>query len=111
MDCKSDLNSGMTVAKWMDNNAGSVASNFVGMQPIDHVNSRCCDKKRKAIDCPQLVLEYNDGMLWVDLADMLSALYRLPCKVHRWYLKIFWHQVDVAKINGWLGSKKSDIMS
>ena len=54
MDFKSDLNSGLIVAKWMDNNAVHVASNFLGMHPIGHVNRWCHDeKKKKAIDCPQ----------------------------------------------------------
>ena len=38
----------------------------------------------------------------VDLADMLIALYRIAVKTKRWYLKIFWHCVDIAKVNAWL---------
>ena len=38
----------------------------------------------------------------VDLADMLISLYRIPVKTHRWYIKVFWHLVDIAKVNGWL---------
>ena len=38
----------------------------------------------------------------VDLADMLIALYRIPCKTKKWYQKIFWHLIDIAKVNAWL---------
>ena len=38
----------------------------------------------------------------VDLADMLIALYKIPCKTKRWHQKIFWHLVDNAKVNAWL---------
>ena len=33
---------------------------------------------------------------------MLIALYRIPCKTKRWYQKIFWHLVGIAKVNAWL---------
>ena len=56
MDFKSDLTSGLIVAKWMDNSAVHVASNFVGVQPIGHIKRWSHDEKRKKeIDCPQLV--------------------------------------------------------
>ena len=38
----------------------------------------------------------------VNLADMLLSLYRIPCKTKRWYQKIFWHLIDMAKINAWI---------
>ena len=38
----------------------------------------------------------------VDLVDMLIALYKIPGKTKRWYQKIFWHLVDIAKVNAWL---------
>ena len=77
-----------------------VASNFVGVEPVGKVKRWSgVDKCKKEIDCPQLVLCYNKGMGGVDLADMLIALYRIPSKTRRWYIKIFWHLVDIAKVN------------
>ena len=46
--------------------------------------------------------EYNGGMGGVDLADMLIALYRIAVKTHRWYIKVFWHCVDICRVNAWL---------
>ena len=45
-------------------------------------------------------------MYGIYLADMLIALCRIPCKTFRWYLKIFWHLVDIAETNGWLLYKR-----
>jgi hypothetical protein len=33
---------------------------------------------------------------------MFLSLYRIRVKTRRWYLKIFWHCVDIAKVNAWL---------
>ncbi len=44
----------------------------------------------------------NFGMGGVDLADMLIARYRIAVKPHRWYIKVFWHYVDICKVNAWL---------
>ena len=41
-------------------------------------------------------------MRGVDLADMLIALYRTTIKSKRWYLKVLFHCVDIAKVNVWL---------
>ena len=103
LDYKSDMNSGIIVAKWYDNNAVHIASNFVGIEPMGTMERWSPqDKERKEIPCPQLVLQYNKDMGGVDLADMLISLYRIPFKTKRWYLKVFFHCLDIAKVNSWL---------
>ena len=42
---------------------------------------------------------YNKTMGVVDFADMLIALYRIRVKTKRWYMKVFWHLVDICKVN------------
>ena len=59
-------------------------------------------KKRKNIPFPQIVKQYNKSIAGVDQADMVIVLYRIPCKTKHWYQKIFWHLVDIAKVNAWL---------
>ena len=54
------------------------------------------------INCPTVVQEYNKLMGGVDLSDMLIALYRTLIKTKRWYFKILFHCVDIAKVNAWL---------
>ena len=33
---------------------------------------------------------------------MLIALYRIPIKTNRWYVRLFWHLIDMCKVNAWL---------
>ena len=89
------------MVKWVDNNVVQLISNFVGIEPMTSIE-RWCKKEKKDIPCPQIVKQYNKSMGAVDLADMLIALYRIPCKTKRWYQKIFWHLVDIATVNAWL---------
>ena len=47
-------------------------------------------------------MQYNKSMGGVDLANMLLALYRINVKTRHWYIKVSWHLVDIAKVNGWI---------
>ena len=38
----------------------------------------------------------------VDLTDMLIVFYKTSIKSKRWYLKVLFHCVDIAKVNAWL---------
>ena len=60
-----------------------------------------CNKSKvmKAVPCPKIVSTYNKSMGGVDLADMLMTLYHIDVKPRCWYIKEFWHFVDVAKVN------------
>ena len=61
-------------------------------------------QKRQFIetDCPTVVKQYNKSVGGVDLSDMLISLYRTPIKTKRWYLKVLFHCIDIAKVNAWL---------
>ena len=103
MDYRTDNNSGIVIVKWIDNSVVQLISNFVGIEPMSEITRWCkTEKARKEIPCPQIVKQYNKSMGGVDLADMLIALYRIPCKTKRWYQKIFWHLIDIAKVNAWI---------
>ncbi len=102
-DFKLDVNTGVIVVKWMHNNAVHIASNYVGVEPFGSVERWSKNKKERAkVQCPQLIAQYNKGMGGVDLADMLIAAYHIPMKTRRWYIKIFWHLIDMANVNAWL---------
>ena len=89
-DYRTDNNSGIIVVKWVNNNVVQLISNFVGIEPMTSIERSCKkEKKRKDIPCPQIVKQYNKSMGGEDLADMLIALYRIPCKTKRWYQKYF----------------------
>ena len=40
-------------------------------------------------------------MIVVDLVDILIALCRIKVRTKRWYIKIFWHLIDICKVNAW----------
>ena len=100
MDYRTDNNSGIIITKWVDNSTMQLTSNFVGIEPIGEIERWSKeDKIRKKVPCPQIVISYNQSIGGVDLADMLISLYRIPIKTHRWYIKVFWHLIDIAKVN------------
>ena len=95
--------SGVMIVKWLDNNVVQLCSNFVGVCPME-TTERWVKKHqtRKEIPCLQIVKAYNKSMGGIDLADMLISLYRVEVKTRRWYIKVFRHLVDVAKVNAWI---------
>ena len=66
-DFKSGTKLGVILVKWSDNNAVHIASNHVGVEPLGSVERWCPEeKKKKQIQCPQLISRYNKGMGGVD---------------------------------------------
>ena len=100
---RTDANSGLTITKWYDNKSILLISNYCN--PESTVKVKRWDRENRKyieINCPTAVSEYNKSMGGVDLADMLISLYRTTIKTKRWYLKLLFHCVDIAKVNAWL---------
>ena len=55
--------------------------------------------RKEEIACPPPGLMYNQYMNGVDLADQKKSTYMYNRKNRRWYLRLFWHIVDVAITN------------
>ena len=100
---RTDANTGIVVTKWYDSKCVQMITNYCDPQSVGKVK-RWDRQKRQyiEIDCPTVVQEYNKSMGGVDLSDMLISLYRTSVKTKRWYLKILFHCVDIAKVNAWL---------
>ena len=80
-----------------------LTSNYVGIEPIDQIERwDITTSERNNVDCPQTVKGYNKSMGGVDLANMLIALYQISVKTKRCYINVFWHLVNIAKVNGWI---------
>lgn len=89
-DYKTGKNAGVTVVRWADNKVVTLASSFMGVEPIDKVQRY--DRKENAkidVPAPAVVKHYNKHMGGVDLADMLISLYRTPLRAKWYYLRIF----------------------
>jgi len=100
---RTDANSGITITRWFDNKCVQLISNNVNPETTNKIKR--WDRQSRSyvqIDCPTVVEEYNKYMGGVDLADMLISLYRTTIKTKRWYLKVLFHCVDIAKVNAWL---------
>ena len=101
---RTDANSGITATKWYDNKCVQLISNHC-CNPQETNKIKRWDRGSQTyteINCPTVVEEYNKSMGGVDLADMLISLYRTTIKTKRWYVKVLFHCVDIAKVNGWL---------
>ena len=100
---KTDANFDIVLTKWYDNRCVQMISTYCDPSSVGKVQR--WDRKEKKyieIDCPSVIQEYNQSMGGVDLSDMLISLYRTSFKTKRWYLKLLFHCVDIAKVNSWL---------
>ena len=90
-DYRVDCDSGIVIAKWVDNKTVQVASNYVGIEPMRKI--KWWDKTLNSqVEVPCTIIQaYNTNMGRVDLVDMLIAFYRIKGGTKRWYIKIFWH--------------------
>ncbi|CAG5059299.1 unnamed protein product [Parnassius apollo] len=97
----------ISVTCWKDNKVVTLASTYVGSEPAETVNRY--DKKQKkqiSIACPKIVKDYNVHMGGVDLMDSFLGRYKIRIKSRKWYIRLFYHMVDMAVINYWILYKK-----
>lgn len=93
----------LAVTKWVDNQCIHIASSFCAQDPVTTIERYDKKlKKRVSVSCPNVVKVYNAHMGGVDIADMLTALYRIRMKTRRWYMSIFAQMLDIALNNSWL---------
>lgn len=60
------------------------------------------EKKYINIPLPHSIYHYNKHMGGVDLMDALVALYHNDIKNKRWYMRIFYHFLNVLICNAWI---------
>ncbi|XP_046389336.1 piggyBac transposable element-derived protein 3-like [Ischnura elegans] len=102
-DCRSDIKNKITAIKWYDNRSVHVISNYIGVEPIGKAKRWSQEQKSQIeIPIPAAIQQYNANMGGVDLNDMLVSLYRTNIKVKRFYLRIFFHLLDLSVVNAWL---------
>lgn len=98
----------MSIVRWMDKKPVNLLSTFAGSEPAGEAK-RWSGKEKKEIiiPCPHVVQVYNKHMGGVDLLDSLLGLYRIKLRSKKWYLRIFFHIVDLAVVNAWLLSRRA----
>ena len=98
-----DVNSGVAIVQWLDNNAVHLRSNYIGNEL--GTQAKRWDKKQKKfvyVDRPRIVEDYNQYMGGVDLMDMLLSTYRVRQRTIKNYMHIFYYLLGISINNGWL---------
>ncbi|XP_047116180.1 piggyBac transposable element-derived protein 3-like [Schistocerca piceifrons] len=103
LDYRIDESSNILVVRWYDNKAVQLVSTYAGINPQDKYK-RWSKKDNQSIQVnqPLIVKEYNEHMGGVDLADMLTELYRINARSKKWYMRIVYWCFNVAVVNSWL---------
>lgn len=108
------------VLQWFDNKSVRIASTFSGAKPVDIVQR--FDRTRKTridVSRPNMIKQYNMFMGRVDLLDGLLSYYRISLRSRKWYLRIFFHLIDLCLVTAWIkyrsdmlevGLEKKDIL-
>ena len=98
-----DANSGIMVLSWLDNGVVNLGTSFLGPS-LGKPARRWSGKEKKIVEvpCPDVVHQYNTHMGGVDLADMLTLLYRIKLGTKKWYHHIVYYCISIAIINGWI---------
>lgn len=55
---------------------------------------------------PQCIKVYNKHMGGVDMMDSMISRYRIGIRTKKWYMKCFYHLLDMTLVNSWLIYKK-----
>lgn len=106
----------ITVTRWLDNKVIHMASSCVGRSPADEAQRWCKkDKEMLKIQRPFSVKLYNQHMGGVDQVDQMVAMYPHRRKNKRWYIRVFFHFLDVTVVNAWhlermSGLEKRDLL-
>ena len=88
------------IVKWYDNRAVQLSSLCCGVQTLSSVERWDRSKKQRvSINCPAIVDMYNNSIENVNVVDALISYYRIHIKSRKYYLRIFFHLVDLCVVN------------
>lgn len=100
-------NKNIVAVLWKDNKLVTLLSTFSGMNPISEVK-RFSKKEKKSVlvPSPYVISVYNKHMGGVDLLDSNIGRYKIGIKSRKWYMRLFYHLVDITVNNAWLLQKR-----
>lgn len=97
----------ITSVAWKDNKVVNFLSNYCGVLPKDYIQRFDGKEKKKIlIECPAVVKQYNKHMGGVDLMDSFIARCKIKLKSKKWYIRLFYHLLDMVVANSWILHKK-----
>lgn len=97
----------LSVVLWKDNKIVTLLSTYCGELP--KTTKKRFDKKLKKqieVDCPHIIKEYNRHMGGVDLLDSHIGRYKIKIKSRKWYIRLFYHLLDMTVVNSWILYKR-----
>ena len=87
---------------WNDNSVVTMGSNCYGINPVRSATRWSnADKKRIAIDQPEVVFQYNQFMGGVDRMDENIAKLRVAIRMKKWWWPMFSWLLNVLVNNAW----------
>ncbi|XP_060873874.1 piggyBac transposable element-derived protein 3-like [Metopolophium dirhodum] len=100
-------NTDIVAITWNDTKNVNLLSTFAAIEPVTKV-SRYYRKmnKRVEVDCPHIIKVYNTHMGGVDLLDGLLGRHKIKMRSCKWYMRLFYHLLDVTIVNSWLLHKR-----
>lgn len=103
-----DKNTGILVAKWMDNSVVAASSTAYGIQPVMQVQRYSQTLKKKIrVDRPFMIAQYNKFMGGTDRMDQNISYYRISIRGKKWWWPIFTWLIDVSVHNAWILMRKA----
>jgi len=96
----------ISVVLWKDKTV-TLLSTYCGELP--KLTKKQFDKKLKKqveVDCPHSIKEYNRHMGGVDLLDSHIGRYKIKIKSRKWYIRLFYHLLDMTVVNSWILYKR-----
>ncbi|XP_040062559.1 piggyBac transposable element-derived protein 4-like [Ixodes scapularis] len=89
----------MLVLKWKDKRCVTMISNAHTPSKIKIVKGKRKDGAHEDVPCPQVIIDYNQHMGYVDKADMLKSYYEVDRKSKKWWHRIYFRFMDVSVVN------------
>jgi len=100
-------NTEIVTVSWRDNKIVTLLSTFVSTDPVEKViRFSKTEKKKVELTCPNIVKVYNKHMGGVDLLDSLLGRYKIKMRTKKWYMRLFYHLLDVTIVNSWILHKR-----
>jgi len=90
-----------TALVWKDKKPVYVLSN-AHPPTTELVQRKNPDGSKAQVSCPTAVASYNRHMGGVDLLDQLKCYYCYDKKSKRWWMRLFFHLVDIAVVNSYI---------
>ena len=100
-DCHMRQKGNTTAVVWMDKKPVYVLSSAHQSTTLS-VKRKNQDGSTTEVKCPTSVAEYNRYMGGVDLHDQLKCYYSYDRKSKRWWMRLFFHLLDIAVVNAYI---------